>query len=345
MAKGADDPRLDPRIRAMLATMPPPQARTAKTRDEMVANANTAEANQRAALLQQLLSQVDTESIAPSKGLDISTHEFESAPDGNTIKLQLIKPEGASDLPCIYYIHGGGMLEFSCFDPMYKAWGRMIAHQGVAVAMVDFRNALRASSAPEIAPFPAGLNDCVSGIKWVSENASTLGIDKNAIIIGGESGGGNLTLATGLKLKQDGDIGLVRGLYPLCPYIAGSWPREDLPSSSENNGILLDLHEFGGAIAYGIEAFEAKDPLAWPLFASEADVKGLPPVMISVNECDPLRDEGIAFYRLLLKAGQPAQCRNVIGTSHGLEIATHLCPDISRQTAASLAQFLRDVSA
>ena len=37
------------------------------------------------------------------------------------------------------------------------------------------------------------------------------------IVIAGESGGGNLTLATGLKLKQDGDIGLVSGLYALMP--------------------------------------------------------------------------------------------------------------------------------
>ena len=33
----------------------------------------------------------------------------------------------------------------------------------------------------------------------------------NQIIIAGESGGGNLTIATGLKLKQDGDIGLIKG--------------------------------------------------------------------------------------------------------------------------------------
>ena len=41
--------------------------------------------------------------------------------------------------------------------------------QGVAVAMVDFRNCLTASSAPEVAPFPAGLDDCVSGVRWVVE--------------------------------------------------------------------------------------------------------------------------------------------------------------------------------
>ena len=59
-------------------------------------------------------------------------------------------------------------------------------------------------------------------------------------------------------------MGLVRGLYALCPYIAGEWPQDRYPSSVENNGILLDLHNNRGRIGYGIEAFEAGDPLAWP---------------------------------------------------------------------------------
>jgi acetyl esterase/lipase len=285
---------------------------------------------------------LDSEQIAPSTGLSIATHEFTSAPDGNTIKVQLIRPESAGPHPCVYYIHGGGMQVMSCFDGMYRSWGRIIAAQGVAVAMVDFRNCLTPSSAPEIAPFPAGLNDCVSGVKWLHANAAKLGIDPGHIIVAGESGGGNLTLATGLKLKQDGDQNLIRGLYALCPYIAGSWPREDLPSSIENNGILLDLHNNRGAMAYGIAELERKNYLAWPGFASEQDVKGLVPTVISVNECDPLRDEGIAFYRLLLRANVPARCRQVMGTIHGTEIFAIACPDVSRDTAGSIAQFCRD---
>jgi acetyl esterase/lipase len=242
----------------------------------------------------------------------------------------------------VYYIHGGGMQVMSCFDGMYRSWGRIIAAQGVAVAMVDFRNCLTPSSAPEIAPFPAGLNDCVSGVKWLHANAAKLGVDPGHIIVAGESGGGNLTLATGLKLKQDGDQQLIRGLYALCPYIAGSWPRDELPSSIENNGILLDLHNNRGAMAYGIAELERKNYLAWPGFASEQDVKGLVPTVISVNECDPLRDEGIAFYRLLLRANVPARCRQVMGTIHGTEIFAIACPDVSRDTAGSIAQFCRD---
>ena len=69
------------------------------------------------------------------------------------------------------YFHGGGMQTNSCFDGIYKAWGRTMAAQGVAVAMVDFRNCLTPSSADEVAPFPAGLNDCVSGVKWLAHQA------------------------------------------------------------------------------------------------------------------------------------------------------------------------------
>ena len=45
------------------------------------------------------------------------------------------------------------------------------------------------------------------------------------IIVAGESGGGNLVLAVGMKLKQDGELGLLKGIYSLVPYIAVSGRR------------------------------------------------------------------------------------------------------------------------
>jgi acetyl esterase/lipase len=264
-----------------------------------------------------------------------------SEPDGNKINIRFIRPDGDDPLPCVYYIHGGGMTVLSCYDGMYRGWGKLIAANNVAVVMVDFRNAVVPSSVPEVAPFPAGLNDCVSGLKWVIANAAHLNIDPAHVVVAGESGGGNLTLATGLKLKRDGDLGLIKGLYALCPYISGEWPRPELPSSIENEGILLNLHNNRGAMGYGIEAFNERNPLAWPWFATEADVEGFPPTVISVNECDPLRDEGIHFYRLLLSADVPARCRQMMGTMHGTEIFTIACPDISRDTARDIAGFTR----
>lgn len=343
MSKLQEDRRIDPRIKAAMAAFPSITQSDVRSRDELLAEVNQPQAIAQREQMTKLFDLMDNEQIASSKGLSVTTHEFRSSPDGNTIKLQLIRPEAREPQACVYYIHGGGMQVMSCFDGMYRAWGRIIAAQGVAVAMVDFRNALTPSSAPEVAVFPAGLNDCVSGVNWLHENAARLGVDPAHIIVAGESGGGNLTLATGLKLKQDGQLGLIRGLYALCPYIAGHWPQDRLPSSIENNGLLLDLHNNRGAMAYGIQELERKNPLAWPGFASEQDVKGLVPTIISVNECDPLRDEGVEFYRTLLRARVPAQCRQVMGTIHGTEIFAMACPDVSRETAASIARFCREI--
>jgi len=342
MSKMSEDPRIDPRIKAVMDALPIEADEDATSREQMIEEANTPESLARQEEMAALMEMVDNEDIAPSAGLRIDTLSFDSKPDGNSIKIQYIRPDNDEVLPCVYYIHGGGMMSMSCFWGLYRAWGKIIASRGVAVAMVDFRNCLTPSSTPEVAPFPAGLNDCVSGLRWLISQAQTLNIDTSRVIVAGESGGGNLTLATGLKLKQDGDLGLIQGLYALCPYIAGQWPQDCYPSSIENEGILIHLHSNRGRLAYGIEAFDRKDPLAWPGFASEEDVAGLPPTVISVNECDPLRDEGIEFYRLLLRAGVPARCRQVMGTIHGTEIFPVACPDISRDTAADLAKFCQE---
>jgi acetyl esterase/lipase len=341
-SKLASDPRIDPRIKAVFGAMPElTTPGDVASRDELLAEENSEAAKARWAGTQMMMDALDNEQVAPSSGLAVRMERFQSQPDGNWINIRYIRPDNAETLACVYYIHGGGMASMSANDGMYRAWGRIIAAQGVAVAMVDFRNCLRASSAPEVAPYPAGLNDCVSGLKWVHAHHAELGIDPGRITVAGESGGGNLTLAVGLKLKRDGDLGLIKGLYALCPYIAGQWPQDRYPSSTENNGILLDLHNNRGAMGYGIEAFNARDPLAWPGFATLEDVKGLPPTVISVNECDPLRDEGLAFYRLLLEAGVPARGRQVMGTIHGTEVFAVCCPDISHDTARDLAAFAR----
>ncbi|MEP4148628.1 MAG: alpha/beta hydrolase [Halioglobus sp.] len=342
MSKLSDDPRIDPRIKQLMDSMPVVAAQDVDNREQLLEEASRPESIARMEEMRAMMEMVDNEQVAPSEGLNISELEFQSQPDGNTIKIQYIRPDVDESVPCVYYIHGGGMQSMSCFYGIYRAWGKIIAAQGVAVAMVDFRNCLTPSSAPEVAPFPAGLNDCVSGLRWLVSQAEPLGIDPDHIIVSGESGGGNLTLATGLQLKNDGDIGLIKGLYALCPYIAGAWPQNRYPSSVENNGLLLDLHSNHGAVAYGITEFENGNPLAWPGFASEDDVKGLPPTVISVNECDPLRDEGIEFYRLLLRAGVAARCLQVMGTIHGTEIFAVACPDVSRETASSIARFCRE---
>ena len=44
---------------------------------------------------------------------------------------------------------------------------------------------------------------------------------------------------------------------------------------------------------------------------------------------------------LLLAAGVPARCRQMMGTMHGTEIFTIACPDVSADTARDIAGFAR----
>jgi len=335
------DTRLDPRISELLALMPLSESTDVESRDEMLAEVTTPEATAALAVTVGFTDMCDSEEVAPSRGLRFETKDVISSPDGNTIKLQIVRPDNDETVACVYYIHGGGMATLSSFYGNYRAWARILAANGVAVVMVEFRNSILATGVPEVEPYPAGLNDCISGLKWTHDNAAAFGIDPERIIVAGESGGGNLALATGLKLKFDGELGIVKGLYAMCPYINGMWPDDRYPSSVENNGIFIDVKGNRGAVGYGIQAYRARDPLAWPGFATKEDVAGLPPTVISVNECDPLRDEGIAFYRLLLSAGVSARGREVLGTMHATELIPILCPEISHDTARDLAAFAK----
>jgi hypothetical protein len=170
----ADDRRLDLRVKWALRNVPVTQLGDVDSRETLLEISNSPKALELRAKVEALYEQFDTEDVAPSDGLTITTHDVVSAPDGNTILIRFVRPDGDVALPCVYYIHGGGMQNSSCFDAMYRVWARVLAAQGVAVAMVDFRNAVTPSSVPEVEPFPAGLNDCVSGLKWVAANRRTL---------------------------------------------------------------------------------------------------------------------------------------------------------------------------
>ena len=65
------------------------------------------------------------------------------------------------------------------------------------------------------------MNDCSSALQWMFDNKEKLGVSK--IIISGESGGGNLTLATTLKAKKDEKLLQIDGVYAQCPYISNEY--------------------------------------------------------------------------------------------------------------------------
>ena len=169
----------------------------------------------------------------------------------------------------------------------------------------------------------------------------------SSIIVSGESGGGNLTLATALKAKQDGKLNQIDGVYALCPFISNAWGKKltELPSLYENDDYLLN----GGASAviasvYDPEHENDTNPLCWPYWASNDDLQGLPPHVISVNELDPLRDEGLKYYHMLMAAGVSVYSRTVNGTSHAGDLMFRKAlPEVYAATIRDITGFARSL--
>ena len=272
-----------------------------------------------------------------------STTETITGADGNPIKLYIDQPAQRSGaLPCVVHTHGGGMVLMTADDPGFIRWRKSLASMGVMVIGVEFRNG---GGVLGDHPFPAGLNDCASAAKWAQANKMALGI--SSIVISGESGGGNLCIATTLKAKQEGWLDAIDGVYAMCPYISGLYanPPRELPSLRENDEYMIGCRMMGVlAKVYDPNGDNATNPLAWPYHACSQDLEGLPPHVISVNELDPLRDEGLVFSRKLLAAGVPTVTRTVNGTPHaGDQAFPDAIPDVFFETLRSLYGFARSL--
>ena len=308
------DPRADPRMVTAMAVLgldgaPPAAPVDAKSAIEAILEFN-AVAEEGFSLLGGMMCA----GAPPIEGIDRRTEVIRGV-DGNDVSLYIHRPAGVTGpLPCIYHTHGGGMAILAAADAGYVRWRDELAATGLIVVGVEFRNAT-GKLGPH--PFPAGLNDCFSGLAWTHQNRAALGISK--IIISGESGGGNLALATTLKAKKEGLLSAIAGVYAQCPYISGLYADKDpaLASLYENDDYFLNCSMMGAmARAYSPDGADDRNPLAWPYFATSADLTGLPPHVISVNQLDPLRDEGLAYFRRLLDAGVSVASRTVNGTCH-----------------------------
>jgi acetyl esterase/lipase len=333
-----DDPRADPR---MIAVMEPIGLAVPGETPPVDADSPIEE------LLEYIaLSEAGFEALFGALAIDLppvegvtSTVEVIRGIDGNDVTLFIHRPVDADGpLPGILHLHGGGMVILEAAGPGYVRWRDELAATGLVVVGVEFRNG-GGKHGPF--PFPAGLNDCTSALQWVTDHKADLGISK--LVVSGESGGGNLTLATTLKAKREGRIGQIDGVYAQCPYISNAYSERtpDLPSLYENDGYFLSCEMMAPlARVYDPEGTNARNPLAWPLHATHDDLVGLPPHVISVNQLDPLRDEGLAYYRKLLDAGVSAVSRTVNGTCHAGDCIFRVAmPDVYAATIRDIKGF------
>ena len=117
--------------------------------------------------------------------------------------------------------------------------------------------------------------------------------------------------------------------------------NRELPSLYENDDLFLNCSMMGAlAKVYDPERKNADNPLCWPFTARKEDLQGLPPHVISVNQLDPLRDEGLKYFQMLLAAGVTAYSRTVNGTCHAGDMIFRVAmPEVFAATQREIKGF------
>jgi acetyl esterase/lipase len=246
------------------------------------------------------------------------------APD---VSLLICRPTGVpAPVPCLYFIHGGGMvLGDNRSGGALAALGHAEA-LGAALVSVEYR------LAPET-PHPGPVGDCYAGLTWTVEHAYELGVDPERLIVGGASAGGGLAAAVALLARDRGGPRLL-GQLLLCPMLDD---RNDTPSSRQMAGLGIwdrAANEVGWTALLG-DARGGPDVSPYAAPARATDLSGLPPAFIDVGSAETFRDEDVAYATRIWQAGGDAELHVWPGGFHGF---AGMVPDAALSQAAMAAQ-------
>ena len=160
--------------------------------------------------------------------------------------------------------------------------------------------------------FPHALLECAAVVRDIAAHAAEWGIDPAKILVGGDSAGGNLALATALLLRDTGGPALA-GILAAYPVTSADFTRPSYREFGEDFGLTR-----AGMSAYWDlytrDDADRHNPLACPVLA---DVAGLPPTLIQLAELDVLHDEGQAMGERMRAAGVDVTLETVPGVLHG----------------------------
>ena len=267
------DPRADPRMVKALARFgldkpsPPIQVNRQSPRDAQLQFVSMVEVG-----LEAVCAAVVP--ATPREGLTHTKQTIRGV-DGNELVLYISQPaKRTGPLPCVLHLHGGSMVALRAATPFCAAYRAELAALGSIVIGVEFRNA---GGVLGNHPFPAGLNDCTSAVRWAHANRGELGA--SAIVVHGNSGGGNLCLATALKAKRDGELSMIDGVYSNAPEISGLYGGTEAEGASTLPSLVECDDYFLSCAALDVEASvydpggaHARDPLCWPYHATLDDL-------------------------------------------------------------------------
>jgi acetyl esterase/lipase len=198
------------------------------------------------------------------------------------------------------------------------------------IVSVDYR------LAPENS-FPAGLEDCYSALVWLSENGEELGIDSSRIAVAGGSGGGGLTAALSLLVRDRNGPKIIFQM-PLYPMIDDRM----ITSSSQEFSDFRIWSKDSNTVAWKMYLNEtcSEETLPYAAPSRANDYSGFPPTYTFIGELDLFRDETLDYVNKLSKAGVHVEFTLYPKCFHGFE---YFVPSarVSRRALTAAAQALK----
>jgi acetyl esterase len=225
------------------------------------------------------------------------------------------EPMGGGDPPVLVWFHGGGWVigDIESADTTVRA---LAAAAGMVAVSVDYR------LAPEHA-FPAAVDDALAAVRWVVDNAASLGVDPARLVVGGDSAGGNLAAVVAQQLRDSGPAMAFQLLvYPVTDARLSTGSMDE---NAEGYFLTKDTMFWFREHYLGSQSFE--DVRVSPLLAPDDALTGLPPALVITAEYDPLRDEGEAYGERLRGAGVETTVTRYDGVIHGFFSLRDVVPD------------------
>jgi len=231
-------------------------------------------------------------------------------------------PEGGSDDRVLQYVHGGGYV-LGSLDGYRKFTGHLANAIGCRVLSVDYR------LAPED-PHPAAVDDSSAVYRALLDD-----FDPSHLAISGDSAGGGLTVATIVKLRDDGTP-QPAGAVPLSPWIDLEGTGESMQSKAD-----LDLIVGADGLKQMCDMFLAgqdpRDPLAAPL---HADLTGLCPIYVQVGGDETLLNDATRLATNAAASGVEVRLDAFPEMQHVFQMGAGNVPE-SDDAVARIGQWLR----
>ncbi|MDC6452892.1 alpha/beta hydrolase [Alphaproteobacteria bacterium] len=206
--------------------------------------------------------------------------------------------------PLIIYFHGGGFVmgDLESHDLVCR---HLCKETEATIIAVDYK------LAPEN-KFPASITDTKDAIAEIIKDADNLQIDKEKVILCGDSAGGALA-AVGTIMSRDKIVPKIHGQILVYPWVDLTMCRKSMDIDIE--GMILNKDTIKYFADHYLNSYEEQvDWRASPILTP--DLSNLPPTYIFGVGLDPLVDEGDAYKRRLLSFGNEVHYRLFPGQMH-----------------------------